>query len=310
MSMEGSRKPTLGSDRLASMSTFKKEALLAYVFLLPTLIGLIVFNIGPIIASFFISLTDWDVITAPTFVGLGNVRRMMEDKLFTASIRNIFYYTAVNVPMSIIVPLFLALLMNNKLKGIVAYRTIYFLPVITSTVAISTVWYWMYNPDYGLINLFLWQVFGIAGPNWLGSTQWAMPSIIIMSIWKGAGYNMVIFLAALQGVPEELYESARIDGASWWRQMRSITLPMISPTTFFILIMAIIGSFQMFEQTYVMTKGGPAYSTLTLVYYTYQQAFDYFRMGYASALAWVLFIIVMIFSFIQLGLQRKWVHYT
>jgi multiple sugar transport system permease protein len=200
--------------------------------------------------------------------------------------------------------------MNNKLRGMVFFRSCFFLPVITSTVAISTVWYWMYNTDYGLIKLAIYQFFGVVGPNWLGSTQWAMPAIIIMSVWKGAGYNMVIFLAALQGVPQELYESARIDGASWWRQMRHITVPMVSPTTFFILIISIISSFQMFEQTYVMTKGGPAYSTLSLVFYTYQQAFDYFRMGYASALAWVLFIVIMLFSFIQMAFQKKWVHYS
>ncbi|NLG24037.1 MAG: sugar ABC transporter permease [Clostridiales bacterium] len=292
------------------LSTFTKEALWAYLFIAPTLVGIVVFNLLPIGASLLISLTNWDILTEARFVGLQNYADMLGDKLFRASFRNIFYYTFVSVPASILVPFVLALLMNNKLRGIVFFRACYFLPAITSTVAISTVWYWMYNPDYGLINMAIYQIFGVVGPSWLGSTQWAMPAIIIMSIWKGSGYNMVIFLAALQGVPQELYESARIDGASWWRQLRHITIPMVSPTTFFILIISIISSFQMFEQTYVMTKGGPAYATLSLVFYTYQQAFDYFRMGYASALAWVLFAVIMVFSFIQMAYQKKWVHYN
>lgn len=296
--------------RRGPLGVFKLETLQAYLFLLPTIIGLLLFNLWPILASALISLTQWDIITDPVFIGFENYRSLLDDMQFKAAFGNTFYYTFVSVPLLIVIPFILALLLNTKMRGEMFFRTCYFLPVVTSTVAVATVWYWIYNADFGLINLLLYQVFGIVGPNWLGSAAWAMPAVIIMSVWKSAGYNMVIFLAGLQGVPENLYESARIDGASGWQQMVHITVPLVSPTTFFVLITTLISAFQVFEQTYVLTQGGPYYSTLTMVYYTYQQAFDYFRMGYASALAWILFIVTMVFSFIQMVLQKKWVQYV
>lgn len=286
------------------------EAIQAYLFLTPTIIGLVAFNIWPIFASAFYSLTSWDIITKPVFIGFDNFRAFADDFQFNASFFNTLTYTFVSVPLMIIIPFILALLVNTQNRGSIVYRVCYFLPVITSTVAVATVWFWIYNPDFGLINLLLYQVFGIAGPNWLGSKQWAMPAVIIMSVWKGLGYNMVIFLAGLQSVPNSLYEAARIDGASKWQQMTRITIPMVSPTTFFILITTLISAFQVFEQTYVLTSGGPYYSTMTMVFYTYQQAFVHFRMGYASALAWVLFIVTMVFTFIQMYFQKKWVQYV
>lgn len=296
--------------RIRRLTTFQKEAIQAYTFILPVLFGLIVFNIFPIFASAFLSLTDWDGLTQANFIGLGNYQKLFQEELFWTSMKNTLYYTFVNVPLLVAISLGLALLMNSKIRGITFYRTCYYLPTVTSMVAISTVWNWMYNGDYGLINMVLWEAFGIIGPRWLSSTDWAMIALIIMSVWKSAGYYMVIFLAALKGVPEELYEAAEIDGASKWQRTLHITLPMVSPTTFFVLIMALIGSFQMFEQSYVMTSGGPSYSTTTMVLIIFQQAFSYLRMGYASALAWVLFILIMFFSFIQMYFQKKWVHYV
>lgn len=288
----------------------KLETVQAYLFLLPTLIGLVLFNLVPIIASGIISFTNWDILTEARFVGFQNYRTLAADSLFQAAFKNTFYYTFVSVPLLIVIPFGLALMLNQKIRGTVFFRTCFFMPVVTSTVAVSTVWFWIYNSDFGLINLLIYQILGVAGPNWLGSAQWAMPAIIIMSVWKSAGYNMVIFLAGLQGIPKNLYESASIDGVTSWQKLRYITIPLVSPTTFFVLIMTMINSFQVFEQTYMLTKGGPHYATLSMVYYTYQQSFEYFRMGYASAMAWVLFMVTMAFTFIQMYFQKKWVRYV
>ncbi len=245
----------------------------------------------------------------PVWIGLKNYTNLLQLPEFWEVLRNTVYYTVGYVPLAVTLPLFMAILVNQKLKGITFFRTIYFLPVVTSGVAIALVWGWMYNPSFGVINYILEKLFGIEGPRWLADPQWAMPSLIIIGVWQSIGYNMVIYLAGLQGIPQELYEAARIDGAGWWPQFRHITVPLITPTAFFILVLSIIGSFQVWTITYLLTQGGPAGATLTLSYYIYQQGFEWFHMGFAAALAYVLFGIVFGVTMIQFKLQKQWVFY-
>jgi multiple sugar transport system permease protein len=281
----------------------------ALPFIGPTLIGFTFFVLGPVIASLILSFTSWDLLTTPKWVGLQNYQFMFSNKLFWKVILNTFIYVILYVPAALIIPLLAALLLNRRLKGITIFRSIYFLPAVTSTVAVALAWMWLYNPQYGVIN-YLLNLIGIEGPRWLASPRWAMPALAIMGVWKIIGYNMVIYLAALQGVPEDYYEAAGIDGANGISKFFNITLPLISPTAFFILIISIINSFQVFEQTYVMTQGGPAYSTMAIAFHIYQQAFSFHKMGYASALAYVLFFLTLVVSLIQLRLQKKWVFYS
>ncbi|NHN33736.1 carbohydrate ABC transporter permease [Paenibacillus agricola] len=276
------------------------DTMVAYYFLLPAIIGFAIFTAVPLVASLVISFYEWNTLSSPKFVGLGNfVKIFTEDQIFWIAMENTFWYAVGVVPFSIALGLAAALLLNQKIIGIAFWRTVYFLPVMTSTVAISLVWKWLYNPDVGLINVLLREI-GIQNPpTWLTSTTWALPSIIIVTIWKTIGYNMVIFLAGLQNVPKELYEAAEIDGSSKWNMFWKITLPLLRPTTFFITVISIIHSFQVFGYALIMTEGGPGASTNTLVLYIYQQGFKYFNMGYASAIAWVLFIILLIVTMIQ-----------
>ena len=280
-----------------------------YLYLVPTLTGLLLFSAGAVVTSFLMSFTRWEIISAPEWIGLGNYATMLQSDLFWKVFGNTFYYTALSVPLSLTLSLALALLVHEKVKGIAFFRTTYFLPVVSSTVAVAIVWSWLYHPEVGLINLFLKKVFGVEGPHWLSDTDWAMPAMVFMSVWKGLGYNMVIFLAGLQNISEEYYEAARIDGAPAWRRFLNITLPMLSPTTFFVLVINLIGSFQVFEQTYILTKGGPANATLTLSYYIYQNAFQFFKMGYAASMAYVLFAVILVATLLQFKFQKKWVFY-
>jgi multiple sugar transport system permease protein len=281
----------------------------ALPYLLPTLLGFFIFILGPVITSFLIGFTRWDLLTPPRWIGLENYYKMFFDMpLFWTILRNTFYYTLLYVPASVVLPLLVAIVMNQQLRGITFYRSVYFLPVVTSTVAVALVWQWLYNPQFGPINYLLGLV-GIRGPEWITTPQWAMPALVLMSVWQGLGYNMVIYLAGLQGIPEEFYEAAAIDGANMWHRFRYITVPLISPTTFFVLIISLIGSLQVFEQTYILTQGGPAYATLTISYYIYQQAFQWFHMGFGAALSYVLFVIILIFTLVQFRLQRLWVFY-
>lgn len=242
------------------------------------------------------------------WAGVENYRSLFSDQVFWKVLWNTIYYTLGTVPVGIGISLLLAVALNQKIKGMKLFRAVYFMPVISSTVAVAVVWQWLYNPEFGLINYLLYLI-GIDGPNWLTSTKWAMPAVIIMSIWKNVGFNMLLFLAGLQGIPEMYYEAARIDGANWWHQFQKVTLPLLSPTTLFVIIMSIINSFQVFDQIYIMTEGGPARSTSVLVHYLYQNAFEYFRMGRASAIAYILFFLVLIITLIQLKYSKKWVHY-
>ena len=282
----------------------------AYLYLLPALIGFIVFQAGAMIYTFVISFTEWDIITSPKWVFLEQYSRIIHDALFWKVVWNTLYYIMLVVPLNLILSLSLALIVNKKLKGITIFRSIYFVPVVASMVAVAVVWGYLLESRFGAINYYLLLLFHVKGPNWLGSTTWALPSLALVSIWKGAGFNMVILLAGLQGIHQELYEAAKIDGANKLHQFRYVTLSLLSPTIFFVLIISVVSSFQVFDLTYIITQGGPAYSTLTLSFWTYQHAFAWFQIGRAAALAIVLFLVMVIFTLLQFKYQRRWVFYT
>lgn len=286
-----------------------------YAFVAPWLIGFLVLTVGPMVASIFISFTSWTMLSSPSWVGFDNYEKILtDDVLFPVSLWNTAYYVLIAVPSGLVLALLLAMLLDRKLRGIGVFRTIFFLPSITNMVAVSVLWLWVFNPEYGLLNSILQKV-GVVGPLWLQSETWSKPALIIMSLW-GIGGTMIIFLAALQGIPNELYEAAELDGAGSTRKFFHITLPMISPAMFFNLVMGIIGSSQVFTQAFVMTgsvqpgsEGGPNHSTLFLVLYLYKKAFQEFKMGYASALAWILFFIILAFTIMQMRLSKRWVYY-
>ena len=280
----------------------------ALSFLAPNITGFLAFVLIPVIASLFLVFTEWDILTPPKWVGFTNFIRLFSDPTFGQVFKNTLYYTVISIPLSMLLSFLLALVMNRKIKGITIYRTIYFIPVVSSMVAVSLMWRWIYNADFGLLNYFL-GLLGIGPINWLTDTRWAMPAIIMMSVWKGLGSGMVIILAGLQGIPEHLYEAADIDGASGFYKVVKITIPLLTPTFFFVLITNIISSFQVFDQTYVLTQGGPMGSTTTIVYYIYKNAFEWFKMGYASTIAWVLFMIIFAVTMLEWRLQGRWVHY-
>jgi multiple sugar transport system permease protein len=284
----------------------------AYIYLMPVLSILLFFQVMPIVYSLAVSFYSWDLIGSPEWVGFGNFTRLMNDPMFYKSLYNTFWYAIISVPLGIGCSLGIAMLLNNPISAIGFYRTVYFIPVITSINAVAIVWNLIYHPDanVGLLNKVL-DIFGVSPQTWLQDARLALLCIIVMSVWKGLGYNVIIFLAGLQNIPKHLYEAARIDGATNWQQFRHITWPMLSPTTFFVFVMSTIGSFQVFSQVYMMTpRGGPLKSTLVVVFYLYQKAFEKFEFGYALAIAFVLF--VMIFGmtlFNKLYLEKK-VHYS
>ncbi len=280
-----------------------------YVYLLPTCIGLLAFSAGAVAASFFLSFTQWDMISPPEWIGLGNYVGLWQSSLFWDVVRNTVMFVFMAVPMSVVCSLALALLVHTPLRGIRLFRTAYFLPVVSSMIAVALVWSWLFNPEYGLLNYMLHAAFGITGPAWLDDSTWALPAMVLVTVWKGLGYSMVIFLAGLQNIPQDLYDAATIDGAGGWTTFRSVTLPMLSPTTFFVIVITLINAFQVFEQTYVLTRGGPANATLTLSYFIYQNAFQFFQMGKAAALSYVLFACVFVVTFLQFRIQKRWVFY-
>ena len=286
----------------------RSQALWAYVFLSLSLLGLLIFSILPIFAAFGLSFVDWTLLSPPKCAGTSNFQRLLTDDYFWNALKNTFYYVAGVMP-GIAISLFLAILLNQKLRFTTTYRVLYYLPTITMWVAIALVWKWLYSPQYGLVNWAL-SLVGIEGPAWLSDPRWAMPAQIFASWWKGAGYNMLILLAGLQGIPELYYEAASIDGANWWQQFRHVTLPLLTPTIYFVVVMTFIGSFGVFSQIYIMTEGGPGQATTTLIYYLYNTAFKYFDVGYANVLAIAFFIVVFTFTIVQTRLQKRWVHYT
>lgn len=292
----------------------RREALAALLFLSPSLIGFVIFMAGPLLASFGFSLLEWNLLTPPNWLGPDNYLQLLQDPEFWSSLWATLYYTLLSVPLGIVSALLLALALNQQLRGITIYRTVYFIPVVSSMIAVALMWRWMYNPTSGILNYVLNNVFAFlhlpwTAPDWLQSRTWAMPAIIIMSVWKGLGYNMVLYLAGLQGISRHFYEAAEIDGANGWHKFRHITLPLLTPTTFFIVVISIIGSFQIFEQAYIMTQGGPARATVTTVYYIYENGFQWYKMGYASAVAWALFALIMLVTLIQWRYQDRWVFY-
>jgi len=282
----------------------------AYFFLAPALISIFIFFFIPVIASFVISFTDFDIYSLGNynnlrFVGLKNYSDLLNNELFWTSLKNTFYFVIVASPLSIAVSLGAALILSSKVVKLKAiFRLAYFIPVVTTLVAVAIVWRFIYHPRFGMLN-YLFGLIGINSIDWLGDPFWAMPSIILMSIWKNFGYNMIIFIAGLQNIPEHLYEAAILEGANVWQQFKKITLPMLAPTTIFISIITMIGNFQLFAEPYVMTQGGPLNKTLSVVQYMYQEGFRWWNMGYSASIAFVLFLIIFTGTILQLRIQKK-----
>jgi multiple sugar transport system permease protein len=290
------------------LSRAARERLEFYLAVSPWLLGFLGFTGGPILASFYFSFTEWNVLSPPKWVGLSNyVELLTIDPIFWVALYNTAFYTVGHVPLTFAVALAAALLVNQKVPLIPFFRTVYYLPTVTAGVAVSILWLWIFNPEFGLVNYALGLV-GIQGPGWLFSKEWAKPALIFMSAW-GFGEAMVILLAGLQGVPEQLYEAAKIDGANPLQEFRNVTLPMLSPVIFFVLIVSIINSFQVFTNVWVMTRGGPADATLMYVLQMYLKAFSDLKMGYTSAMAWILFVIVLALTLLQFRFARRWVYY-
>lgn len=278
-------------------------------FLAPSLIPLLAFMVLPMLASIGLSFLSWDLLSPARWVGLSNYRTLIHDGNFHAALFHTLYFIAGYLPITFLGGLGLALALNQGLKGIAWVRTIYFLPVVTSWVVVALVWKWLLNPQFGMVNRLLGFV-GIAGPGWWLDPHWAMPSIILASAWKDLGFTMVIFLAGLQAIPEDYYEAASLDGAGRWSRFRNVTIPLLSPASFFVIVITLINNFQVFDQVQVMTQGGPANSTTVVVQQIVQNAFSYGRMGYAAAMSWALFAVILVVTAVQLRLQKRWVFYA
>lgn len=290
-----------------------REAIAGYLFLLPWLIGIIFFVAGPMVASAYFSFTKYDVVNTPEFIGLKNYREIFtKDRLFWPSLMLTFRYAIIVVPLSLIGSLAAAMLLNQALKGTAFFRTFFFLPHLTPIAASAVLWAWLFNADVGPINYFIRTSLNVENaPGWFRDPQWAMTGLIIMAMWGAIGGNtMLIFLAGLQGVPQELYEAASIDGAAAWAKFRNVTLPLLTPTIFFNMVLGIIGALRVFTAAFVATAGGPAYATWFYSLHIYTRAFKYFEMGYASALAWIFFFVLFVFTFIQFRASRRWVYYA
>lgn len=285
-----------------------RKAMTVLLFLLPNLAGFLLFSLLPVLASFGLSFFQWDLLTPPAFVGLKNFRQLFADADFWAALRHTFTFIFGYVPLVTAVGLGVALVLNQKLRLVAFYRTAFFLPVVSSWVAVALIWKWLFNPLYGVVN-YLLSLVGVQGPAWLFDEHWAMPAIVLASVWKDLGFVAVLYLAGLQGIPEDYYEAASLDGAAAWTRFWRITLPLLTPTTFFVLIISLINSFQVFDQIFVMTGGGPGGATTVLVEQIYNQAFKYGKMGYASAMSWALFALVFTATFFQMRFQRRWVYY-
>ena len=305
-----------------------------YLFLLPSLVGFILFVIFPIIASLALSFYKWDLLTTPEFIGIDNyVELATTDPLMGRVLTNTFFYMLTIAPIQLVFGFILALALNSGLRAVGLYRMIYFMPVVTSIVAAAMVFQFLLNRDSGILSAWMWWTIEklfeydvvasnetvaefvrtyLAPPDWLNDPKWAKPGVILLTLWKNVGFTMVIYLAALQGVPQALYEAAKVDGASAWQRVRHITIPLISPTTFFLLIIQMLGAFQIFEEPFVMTantQGQVPPASMSIVIYVFLNAFRFQRMGKAAAIAWVLFTIVFAITLIQMWLQRRWVHY-
>jgi multiple sugar transport system permease protein len=286
----------------------KREALTGLLLILPWVIGFLAFTAGPMAISLLLSLTKWDLLSPPAFIGFSNFKQLVADRLFWKALYNTLVYTIVNVPLSLAGSLSLALILNRRVPGVSIFRTLFYLPELTPIVATSIIWSWILNTHFGIVNYALSRL-GLPAVPWLESTTWALPSLVLMSLWTIGGSRMLIFLAGLQGIPEELLEAAALDGASAWARLLHITLPLLAPVVFFNFLLAVIGSFQVFTPAYVVTNGGPADSTLVYVLYLFRNAFQYFRMGYASGMAWLMLVFLLGFARLQFRLMHGWIHY-
>lgn len=288
----------------------RREALEGYLWISPWVIGFLIFSLGPIIASFYLSLTTYKIGGTPIWIGLQNYQEaFFNDKLFWPSLGRTAYFSIVSVFLGIFLSLLAAVLLNQNLRGKTILRALFYLPSLTPIVSLALLWMWIFQPRLGLAN-YLLSFVGIDGPGWLVDRAWSIPSVILVSLWSSVGGGrMIIFLAGLQGVPKELYESAELDGAGGWSRFWHITLPMISPVILFNTILGVIGSFGVFSLAYIMTEGGPNYGTWFYMLHLYYNAFSYFQMGYASALAWFFFLIIFILSYLQIKLSDRWVYY-
>lgn len=310
--------PTMPTAAQREIRHRRRETFLGLGFVSPWLIGLLVFTLYPILASLYYSFCEFRVLSPPKWVGMRNYVELFGDKeYFLRSLWNTAFMF-VELPLALVLSLLIAILLNQKLKGMAIFRTLYYIPSVVPTVASSVLWLWLLNPDYGLVNKTL-ALFGMPASAWLSDPKWAKPGFIVMDLWAVGG-GMIIYLAALQGVPQPLYEAAELDGATWWAKLRHVTLPAISPVIFFNLILGVIGTFQYFTQAFVMSgasgpdagsgrTGGPANSTLFFALYLYQNAFQFFRMGYACAMAWVLFVLTLLAAWLVFKTSAKWVYY-
>ena len=303
--------------RRKGLTLATREAIQGYLYILPWALGFLFFTLGPMLASMYLSLTQYTMMAPPRFVGLRNYLHVFNDRLFWKSLQNTAYYALIFVPISITGSLCCAILLNQKIVLRTVFRSLYFLPSITPIVATGLIWVFLFQPTAGLIN-YLLSMIGIDGPGWLATTTWSKPALIIIALWGAVGGgNMLIFLAGLQGVPIELQEAAEIDGANSWQRFWRVTIPLITPTVFFSLLLGVIGALQQFTLAYVVTSagaqtrvvGGPAYSTLFYVLNLYNYAFDFWEMGYGSALAWIFFLVVLTLTYIQLRSSSMWVYY-
>jgi multiple sugar transport system permease protein len=307
-----SSSPGLFAKLLGTKTKFQTQrAIWGYVFALPWIIGLIVFWLGPIIASFYFSFTNYEVIGSASWLGLDNYKHaFFEDDLFWGSLGRTFAFALYYVPAAIIGALILAVMLNQKLKGTNVFRTIFFMPHLIPAVALAVVWVFLLQPRLGPINFLLRDLGMKHPPDWLASRDSALNTVIMINVWAAVGGNtMLIFLAGLQGVPQELYEAAEMDGAGAIRKFWNVTLPLLTPTIFFNMVLAIIAALKVFTTAWVATKGGPSYATWFFALHIYTEAFQYFRLGDGSALAWVLTVIVMFFTWVQVAYSRRWVHY-
>ncbi|MDR6553237.1 sugar ABC transporter permease [Paenibacillus qinlingensis] len=289
--------------------SFHKTNLIGWLFASPWALGLLGFYAIPMFASFYFSLTTYSILQPGEFIGLTNYKDLFNDPLFWKSIYNTIYFAVFFVPLSIFFGVALAMMLNMRIKGMAIYRTIFFLPTLVPQVALAVLWMWLLHPNFGLVNGMLASI-GIDGPPWLGGESWSKPSLILMSLW-GIGHAVVIYLAGLADIPDEYYEAAEIDGASWFQKTKAVTLPLLTPVIFYNLVMGTIGAFQQFTLPYTMTKGQgtPANSMTFYVMYLYENGFKYFKMGYASAMAWILFVIVIALTGLIFVTSKRWVHY-
>lgn len=307
---KGGRKMIYSKGKIKKVKSKQlKNTLIAYSFLLPNFIGFCIFTFIPILFSLILSFVKWDSANPMVFVGISNFKKLFTDETFKISLFNTIYYAVFTVPLTMVTSLGLAVALNQKLKGTNFFRTLFFFPHVASLVAVAVVWNMLFQPSMGPVNQVLSRL-GIENlPGWTSSIEWAMPAVIIVSVWKSMGYYMILYLSGLQGIPRELYEAAEVDGASKFQKFKSITLPMLTPTTFFISIMLTISCFKVFDLISVMTNGGPGRATNVLVYHIYNTAFINYEFGYASAIAMVLFAIVLIITIIQFRSEKKWVNY-